>query len=54
MPYPEPNIYYDSKDRKLVVAGFELDFELIKAVYFAMIPIEHPEVDLDYEIARYN
>ena len=53
MPYKE-NMHYDSANRKLWVDGIGLDFELIKAVYFAMIPIVHPEVDLEAEIKRYN
>ena len=53
MPYPD-TIYYDSENRKLWVLGYGLDFELIKAVYFAMIPLVHPDVDLEAEIKRYN
>ena len=61
MPYPERFIWkrsnkiqYDSDDKLLWVGELGLDFELIKAVYFAMIPLVHPEVDLEAEIKRYN
>ena len=53
MPYPD-TIHFDPDNKTLWVGEHGLDFELIKAVYFAMIPIVHPEVDLEAEIKRYN
>lgn len=48
------SIIWDKENKELHVGMFVLDEALIRAVYYSMCGVRHPDVDLDEELKRYN